>query len=453
MRALPLFAHARPDSIVAYRHGQGINARRFLRDARELAGRLPEGRHVLNLCADRYRFAVGLGAALLSGRVSLLPPTQTPEVIRHLTGFAPDVLCLTDDAECTLELPLLFFSESTAEPDPDAPFQVPVVPAGQQAACIFTSGSTGVPVPHRKSWGLLALSVDIESARLSLDGRPAAILATVPAQHMYGFESSVLLPLLGSHALCAERPFFPADIASTLHRLPRPRVLITTPVHLRSLLATHTELPPLDRIVSATSMLDVNVAREIERHYGAPLLEIYGSTETGQIAERRTAREDRFRLWDGVQLENIADRWWARGGHVEQPTALSDVLEPRGADGFLLHGRVADMVNIAGKRSSIAYLNHQLCSIPGVVDGAYFVREDSPSTLAGITRVAALAVAPGLPAARILQALRDRIDPVFLPRPLLLVDALPRNETGKLPHQALRSLVAQAEASSPQLFA
>jgi acyl-coenzyme A synthetase/AMP-(fatty) acid ligase len=29
--------------------------------------------------------------------------------------------------------------------------------------------------------------------------------------------------------------------------------------------------------------------------------------------------------------------------------------------------------------------------------------------------------------------LRRRIDPVFLPRPLVIVDRLPRNSTGKLP--------------------
>ncbi|HEX6763836.1 MAG TPA: hypothetical protein VF103_00125, partial [Polyangiaceae bacterium] len=34
---------------------------------------------------------------------------------------------------------------------------------------------------------------------------------------------------------------------------------------------------------------------------------------------------------------------------------------------FLLHGRTADMVNIAGKRNSIGYLDHQLTAIPGVV--------------------------------------------------------------------------------------
>ena len=36
--------------------------------------------------------------------------------------------------------------------------------------------------------------------------------------------------------------------------------------------------------------------------------------------------------------------------------------------------------------------------------------------------------------------LRRRIDPAFLPRPLIMVERLPRNATGKLPQQALERL-------------
>jgi acyl-coenzyme A synthetase/AMP-(fatty) acid ligase len=45
-----------------------------------------------------------------------------------------------------------------------------------------------------------------------------------------------------------------------------------------------------------------------------------------------------------------------------------------------------------------------------------------------------------------MQALRERIDPVFLPRPLLFVDALPRNAAGKLPNQATRAFLARLQS-------
>ena len=55
----------------------------------------------------------------------------------------------------------------------------------------------------------------------------------------------------------------------------------------------------------------------------------------------------------------------------------------------------------------------------------------------GVARVAALVVAPDLEEAAILAVLRESIDPVFLPRPLKRVPALPRSETGKLPRAEL----------------
>jgi acyl-coenzyme A synthetase/AMP-(fatty) acid ligase len=455
MSALPLIAHDRPAAIVAWRRGEPISAARFLADARALAARLPAATHLLNFCSDRYRFAVGLAAGLISGKVSILPSTHTPEVIRHLRAFAPDVFCLSDDAHCPIALPQVLYVDQ--EPHSDValpPFEVPLIDAARLAAYVFTSGSSGTPVPHAKTWGRLVQCVRAEVSRLEVQPITGyAILGTVPAQHMYGLESTVLLPLLSGAALCAERPFFPADIAAALAALPAPRVLVSTPVHLRALLAAGIALPPLELIMSATALLPANLAREVESRYRAPLLEIYGSTETGQMASRRTALEDRWRLWPGVQLTVGDHHCSAHGGHIPRPTALADVLEPAGDEHFLLHGRTADLVNIAGKRSSLAYLNHQLGAIPGVTDAAFFVRDDSEASLAGVTRLGALVVAPRLDAAGIIQALRQRIDPVFLPRPLLLVEQLPRNATGKLPQHTLRALTEQAAVLQPHLFA
>jgi acyl-coenzyme A synthetase/AMP-(fatty) acid ligase len=48
----------------------------------------------------------------------------------------------------------------------------------------------------------------------------------------------------------------------------------------------------------------------------------------------------------------------------------------------------------------------------------------------------------------LMNALRERIDAAFLPRPLRLVDALPRNATGKLPREAMREFSARRTAKA-----
>ncbi len=380
----------------------------------------------------------------MAGKISLLPSTHTPEVIRQLKLFAPDAFCLTDDPNCEIDLPRTRYPEGADGLSVERrPWDVPSVEPGQVAAYVFTSGSTGTPLPYKKTWGRLVRCVRDGATRLGLDTRPHTILGTVPPQHMYGFESSVLLGLQTGGALCAERPFYPADICSTLAQAPRPRALISTPVHLRALLAAEVVLPETDLIVSATAALPSDLAREVEEKFGTQLLEIYGSTETGQIATRRTAKTAEWQLWPGVTLSVREGQPWAQGGHVEQPTAMCDVLELTEGDRFLLHGRTADLVNIAGKRSSLAYLNHQLNSIQGVVDGTFFFPDESHASSTGVTRVAAFVVAPTLEPAALIEELRRRIDPVFLPRPLMFVDRLPRNDTGKLPQEALRELAAR----------
>ena len=435
--------------MVAYRAGVPVRACQFLADVIRVAADFPARSHVLNACADRYRFTVAFAAALAAGKVSLLPSTHTPEVIRELSLFAPDVFCLTDDARCEIDLPRVSYVDATASAAQCWP--PPEIESERLAAYVFTSGSTGTPLPYRKTWGRLVRCVRDGAERFGLlDGRSYGLVGTVPPQHMYGFESTVLIALQSGSALCGERPFYPADICSALACIPRPRVLVSTPVHLRTLVTADVDLPAVDFILSATAPLSQNLAREVEQRFDTQLLEIYGSTETGQIATRRTADTVEWRLWRDVRLSSVDDHTWASGGHVEQRTPMCDVIEITSEDRFLLHGRMADLVNIAGKRSSLAYLNHQLNAIPGVLDGAFFVRDEATdATKTGVTRVAAVVVAPQLDATALTEHLRRRIDAVFLPRPLLFVDRLPRNGTGKLPHEALQSLVARCLKRTP----
>ena len=66
----------------------------------------------------------------------------------------------------------------------------------------------------------------------------------------------------------------------------------------------------------------------------------------------------------------------------------------------------------------------------------------------GISRLCALVVAPGIERRQLLAALRERIDPVFLPRPLILVNALPRNATGKLTRDNLQAFYADHKSDA-----
>jgi acyl-coenzyme A synthetase/AMP-(fatty) acid ligase len=438
MSSLPLVSHASPDSTIAWRADGAVTLRQFLAEVRQLVALLPAGSHLLNMCGDRYRFSVGLAAAIVAGKVSLLPSTPTAEVVRQIRAFAPDVFCLTDSDHCAVDLPQLRYP-AMAVSQADA-IAVPQIDSQQRVAVVFTSGSAGTPQPHPKTWGALVSCVRAEALCLGLlHDTPCTIIGTVPPQHMYGFESTVLMAWHSGNALSHAQPFYPADICAALAAVPMPRMLVSSPVHLRALLDAGLALPEIARVLSATAPLSAQLAQEIEARCHAPLMEIYGSTETGQIASRRPTQTAEWQLFPGIKLIVEGDCVRASGGHIESSITMNDIIEPVTDEQFLLHGRIADLVNIAGKRHSLASLNHLLNSIPGVVDGAFYMPDEAGD--ARITRLAACVVAPGMDKPHLLAALREHIDPVFLPRPLLFVDALPRNRTGKLPRAALQALL------------
>jgi acyl-coenzyme A synthetase/AMP-(fatty) acid ligase len=442
MTLYPLIRHGRLDAIVAYRGEQPVSAREFLRDAMALAKLLPAHRHVVNLCRDRYRFTVGLAAALSRDQVSLLPPNDLPAVLEQLAGDFADLYCLIDGAAPMASIPTFAYPERLTGEMPNA---IPAFAGSQTAAFLFTSGSTGRPKPQKRSWGAMVRSAIAAGDRLgvaALGG--AAIAGTVPHQHSYGLESTVMLALQHGLALQSEHPFYPGDVCACLAALPRPRILVTTPIHIRALLAETAELPPADLVVSATAPLSAELAAAAEVRFGAPLKEIYGCSEAGQLAVRRTSRGSQWHALKGVTLRQDARGTWASGESVETETLLNDVIELTGPGRFLLHGRTADLVNIAGKRTSLAHLNHQLNSIEGVRDGVFVMPTEEADA---VTRLTAYVVAPGIAVEAILAALRQRIDAAFLPRPLILVDSLPRNAMGKLPHDAVGQLAPQRNAS------
>lgn len=413
-----------------------IDLATFFAHVRGVAALLPAGRHAINLCEDRYRFLVAFCAVMLRGQTTLLPPSRAPAVVCDALERYADSYCLGDGA-LEMEPPRYWRLPETL---PLRDGGIPRVDDHAVVAIGFTSGSTGNPKPNPKTWGSFRTSTAQNLASLCglWDERMPSLVVTVPPQHMYGMEMSVLLPLLGPAAVHMARPFFPADVAEALARAPEPRLLVTTPVHLHALLESELDLPPLAGIVSATAPLSQELAAAAETRFGCEVREMFGSTETCMLARRRTVREIAWAPLPGVRIVPQPDGSLAHAAHLPVPVPLADLVEVEADGRFYLRGRHADLLEIAGKRASLGDLTQRLLAIPGVDDG---VMLQLASDDHGVGRIAALVVAPGLDEAGILRAMRASIDPVFLPRRLVKVAALPRNETGKLPRDALLDLL------------
>jgi len=432
---------------VAWRDGKAVSAGVFLAHVRRVAAMLPDADSAVNLCEDRYAFLVAFAALLVRGQTNLLPPSRAPHAVDeamagHPGSYAIGELDLSPAPSGYVRMPAL-----AADETPES--IVPMIPADAVVAIGYTSGSTGRPKPNVKTWGSFVASNAGNAAMLErVIGASFDVVATVPPQHMYGMEMSVLMPLLSEVSVHAGRPFFPADVATALASMPEPRVLVTTPVHLRALVESGVALPTLAAFVSATAPMPVDLATTAEQRFGAPLYEVFGSTETCVFASRRTSTDDDWTLYANTSLHPQPDGTLVHAPQLEAPIALADIvsLHDEGRR-FRLCGRNTDLLEIAGKRASLGDLNRRLLSIDGVRDGVLFQLDEADAS--GVRRIAALVVAPGMTEQAVLAALRHAMDPVFLPRPLRIVASLPRNETGKLPREHLLQALRGTDTPAP----
>jgi len=133
------------------------------------------------------------------------------------------------------------------------------------------------------------------------------------------------------------------------------------------------------------------------------------------------------------------------GGAGPSPFPVADRVELRPGGGFVLLGRMDDVAKVAGKRVSLREVEERLRALPGVRDAAALA-QPSPG-LRGEEIWAAVA-AEGQSPERLRQALSAWFDPVVLPRRIRVVEALPREATGKLALGRLRALF-EAPAAAP----
>ena len=461
-----------------------ISAGAFFARVHELAVALPDAPFVINLSESRIAFMLGFAAALVRGQTSLLPSGQGRDDWEQLAQHYPGASIIRDrpiDSAHAFDLtPYLTMGAlpQSALPQsalPHSALTIPEIDADFAAAILFTSGSTGRPTAHAKSWGQLSRGAAHLMAALgwTLPARHA-VVGSVPPQHMFGLETTVMLPWHAGIPVHVHRPLLPADLETAVSECARPCWWMTTPVHLRPplLAMTATAMPlTLAGIVASTMSLPPALAAAAEARWQIPVLEIYGSTETGALATRRTAADEWWTPLPGVELlqqdggkgeeweeeaagagkddgDGEVRRILASGSHIYPPVLLADQLHFNPDGRFLWLGRSTDLLKIGGKRASLSALNQRITEIAGVDDGAYFVPDAAGGAASHddahpARRLAAFYVSASLSPEQVRMALRACVDPVFVPRPLIRVDGLPRNPSGKLPHAVLAEMFSQ----------
>jgi acyl-coenzyme A synthetase/AMP-(fatty) acid ligase len=375
-----------------------------------------------------------LGVGLLRNTPCLLPPDRLDQTHRTLLKAYPGALHVSDEDIVDAGQPRRG-DASTLHAILRA--RTPAIDVDLIAALAFAP-VLGALEHYPKRWGQLVRTARSLARRLQL-GAEITVVATVPPQHMYGLEMSIMVPLTTGGATVAERPLFPADIRAVLARTPGAKLLVSTPVHLAAIASTAGAWPAVSRVVSATAPLAASLAARIESLLDSRVYEVYGTTETGALATRRTLDGPAWSWLDGVEARERADgRVDVRFEPFPDELTLPDKIELC-ENGFRLLGPAPDLVKVAGKRASLAALNRHLRSIPGVEAGVFLSVADPIDTFG---RPMAVVVAPTLSREDILKGLQGRMDPLFLPRRIIMAADLPLDRTGQPCRETLAAMFA-----------
>jgi len=346
------------------------------------------------------------------------------------------------------------FGLGDAEPEAVTPSEMAQifadVPAEHTALMFHTSGSTGEPKPVPHSWGHLVGDAHAiaDSVGLSADDDLTTVL-TVPLDHMFGFSYGFMLTNLLGFRRPTERVVAPKSLLTALEAAETPVVLITTPTHLRLYSESIIEeFPNVARIFCATSPIPDGLGEAVLSKFGVPITDIYGCTEAGTLAYR--VMDEPNSPWTclkGVALRQDGEDFVFETDYFDEPVVISDRLEISGPDTFRYLGRSSDLIKIGGKRQSLDGMARMVEAMPQVKEAKFFLPPDEPNA-----RLVLLVVFEGPEDFDAVRAtLKAKVDPVFRPRHMFAVDALPRNANGKLPISSLMAVFKDRLAASRQL--
>lgn len=323
--------------------------------------------------------------------------------------------------------------------DPDEPF-----------LRLFTGGSTGKPRVWSKSPRNLLAEAFYLRDKFDLTGKDLFI-STVPPYHIYGLLFSVLAPFLAHARVMPEIYTFPQEIISTINRH-KATVLVSVPIHYRSLKVDNLSAPSLKIAFSSSGVLNRSDATHFLRKTGLGINEIYGSTETGGVASRSVSENtESWKPADVVSWRLSGKRLAVRSDFVSREMetdadgycVTGDEVQPDKTGRFLLLGRADGIVKVAGKRVDLLDVQNKIQTLPTVRDAVVIAL---PAEKGRESVIAAL-VACELTEIQLKKMILEKLEPYAMPRRIKIVSSIVRTTTGKIDFRRVEQIFLNKKES------
>ncbi|QIA77176.1 AMP-binding protein [Rodentibacter caecimuris] len=371
-----------------------------------------------------------LGAWHANVRI-LFPSNFTEESIQWVNQHAQ---CWITDREGELENAFQF-DEFASPPFQKTTQNRPLFDFNNQTEIwLKTSGSTGEAKTIVKTAQQMWLGANVLAQTLPFaNGNATTVISTVSIQHIYGLTVHILMALVKGWRIGRIQQFYPECIFVQAKQC-KSAVVVSSPSMLASMEWKQAKLPQsVIGLISSGGMLAEDLSQTIRRY--VPLVEIYGSTETGPIA----IRED-IGLWQSLPESRLGTNeqgeLWIEGSWLSQREQTADVVKFENS-GFLLLGRSDRIVKIGDKRISLINVENTLIQHNWVSD-CYIAEHPEKKRLASWVElnwegIAFLREKGHRALVRILKtSLKYSQEEAAIPRFWRFTDALPRNTQSKI---------------------
>ncbi len=371
--------------------------------------------------ADILQFVVVFQACIAADIDVVLPANNLPETISCL-----DVDCFIGDwGEQALSINMSTNSKLATKLKTHSSSKV----------TLFTSGSTGQPKSITRSVVQLFKEVEVLNQTFSQGSSQLLFVSTVSHQHIYGLLFTILWPLFKGHSIWHKLiPF--EEMIDDISQLKKTWVLVSSPAFLKRIYESHhVEVSPV-KVFSSGGVLTNEQHQQAEQKLSAPIIQVYGSSETGGIAHRGLHQDWQF--FEEVSAKITKGQLWVKSPFCFQNDWLctQDLIEVTD-DGFKLLGRSDRIVKIEEKRISLNLIEQQAVKLDWVVDAAALVLEQGRQYIAAVFEISESGVEfikqHGEVELKktIKAALSQSIDKIALPRKIRFTTAPLVNAQGK----------------------
>lgn len=288
----------------------------------------------------------------------------------------------------------------------------------------FTSGSTGVPQSIIKTLYNVQMEAQATVEGFNLKG-DLTLCATTLNTHSYGLTFDFIMAFDTNFKIYQTRIEFPEQLPKDLDY-----ILISTPSFMEKLTKYNYEFPnPPELIFLAGAKLDDRVYNYISKF--SDVVDIYGSTETGNIAYKRGGNI--FTVFHNVDVgmdeENkiIVKSEFFTG----KQAVLNDIIENLENRKFTLKKRSDRIVKVLEKRISLTEMENLLKQRSDIED-AYCFKYGDTLAAAVVTKNYELT------GTDLKKYLTNFIE--VTPKKWRFLDEIPRNISGKIDYEKIKHL-------------